>query len=809
MNRSPILRRVVVFMLIPFVTLCLCSYIYLLRSLPASDNFTLIGKGYSRVAVTRDSQGVAYLSSDDDNSIFYAMGYVQAQDRLWQLTLQQRIVQGRLSEMLGQPGLKSDTFIRTLGIYRAAQQAWLKLDRAAKDSLTAYAAGVNQAIRQQRTLPPEFLMLGVQPENWTPIDSLAWVKMFALDLGGNMLKEIQFDASQEALTPQQVRLLFPAYLSAASPPDADDPTSTQITAMKRSGIGQSFPWFGTGGAGVGSNAWVVSGRHTQSGYPLLSNDPHLRLQQPSPWFAVSQRGANLHAQGMSLVGTPLIIFGSNEHIAWGGTALTADVQDLYIETVNPDRPSLYKADGRWLPFTQRTEEIRVRSGIPDLLYPPLKNVRLNIKETRHGPVVSRLFPDMRQTLSLKWTALDPNDTSYMAFMSINYAQDWSSFQSAARLLVAPALNLLYADTQNHIGMLSAGAIPVRGRGQGELPLPGDDSRNDWQGYILFDELPIKKDPDSGFIVSANNEVSNPAYPHFISHDWAPPTRKERISELLREKIASSGDKLTRADMKVIQADTFDKNILAFRDAVVEKTSVQNARQASALKILAQWDGDMRSKSVAASLIISWSRYLRMNMVTDLLPKVWGENDKNAMLTNLATYIPLPSLVDIITRDDGRCQVFGHRPSWDSCQVVLSKSLGQALDELGRMRGNNMDNWQWGDLHYSYYAHSLFSQVRFLDRIFSSRISNGGSPDSVNVSDMNFDLSQGYSQQLGASFRMIIELSPAQPRVEYINSTGQSGNILSKHYRDMVKPFNTFYYFEINNDFNNNSLKKGN
>ncbi|OTA14503.1 Peptidase S45, penicillin amidase [Xenorhabdus vietnamensis] len=800
MKSRPLLLRIVVCLLLPAIAVCLFGYIYFLRSLPVAENFTLTGQGYNDVEVKRDRNGAVYLSSNDDNSIYFAMGYVQAQDRLWQLTLQQRIVQGRLSEMLGEKGMKSDIFIRTLGIYRAAQQAWTQLDRPAQDSLVAYAAGVNQAIKQQRTLPPEFILLGVKPEDWTPIDSLAWVKMFALDLGGNMFKEIQYDVAAESLNHEQIKLLFPTYISALPDRAADLSPSGSIVMRDVNSIREQLSYFGTGGTGVGSNAWVVSGTHTQTGYPILANDPHLGLQQPSPWYVVSQNGARLHAQGMSLTGLPLVIFGSNEHIAWGGTALTADVEDLYAETVKPDDPSRYKADNQWLPFSQRTETIRVRSGIPDMLYPPLKNVTLNVKETRHGPVVSTLFPTIRQTLSLRWTALDPDDTSYMAFMRINYAHDWPSFQSAVRLLAAPALNLLYADTKNNIGMISAGAIPVRGYGSGELPLPGENLRNDWKGYIPFDELPVSWNPASGFIVSANNEVSNQAYPHFISHDWASPARAQRITWLLGDRMAVSRNRITHEDMIAIQRDTHDVNIAAFRHAAVNKIHPAGRRQQMAIDRLATWDGDMSRESVAATLIISWSRHMRINMVVDSLPKSWGEDEKNTLMSELGTYIPLSSLVKILEDDTNDCQTFGRQTSWHNCQDVLVKSLDQALDELSRMRGDNMDSWKWGNLHSSYYEHRLFSGIRFLDNIFSTRIANGGSPDAINVADMHFDLSKGYDQKLGASFRMIIDVQSGKIRTRYINSTGQSGNIMSEHYRDMVKPFNTFIFSEITNDF---------
>lgn len=806
MKSRPLLLRFVVCLLLPAISVFVFGYIYFLRSLPVAENFTLSGQGYNDVDVKRDRHGAVYLSSDDDNSIYFGMGYVQAQDRLWQLTLQQRIVQGRLSEILGEKGMKSDIFIRTLGIYRAAQQAWTRLDRPAQDSLVAYAAGVNQAIKQQRTLPPEFILLGVKPEEWTPVDSLAWVKMFALDLGGNMFKEIQHDVATESLNNEQVRLLFPTYTSV--PPDrtADLRPAASLAMQDVKFISKQGAYFGTGGTGVGSNAWVVSGTHTRTGYPMLANDPHLGLQQPSPWYVVSQNGARLHTQGMSLTGLPLVIFGSNQHIAWGGTALTADVQDLYAETVNPDDPSRYKVDNQWLSFSQRKETIRVRSGIPDMLYPPLQDVTLNIKETRHGPVVSALFPTIRQTLSLRWTALDADDTSYMAFMRINYAHDWPSFQSAVRLLAAPALNLLYADTENNIGMISAGAIPLRGQGNGELPLPGENSRNDWRGYIPFNELPVSRNPASGFIVSANNEVSNHTYPHFISHDWAPSARAQRITRLLDDKIAASENRITHEDMIAIQRDTYDANIAAFRHAAINKIQPTGRRQQMAIDRLAAWDGDMNRESVAATLIVSWSRHMRINMVVDSLPKSWGEDEKNALMSELGTYTPLSSLVKILNDDTHACRTFGPPTSWHNCQDVLVKSLDQALDELSRMRGDNMNNWQWGNLHSSYYQHRLFSGVRFLDNIFSTRIANGGSPDAINVADMHFDLSKGYDQTLGASFRMIVDVKSEKISTRYINSTGQSGNIMSEHYRDSVQPFNEFIFNEIKKDSHARSEK---
>ena len=762
------------------------------RSLPPEGKVTLATGARAPVTLTRDEHGAVHITASNDDDAFYAVGYAQAQDRLWQLEVQRRMASGRLSEVFGKESIDADVWFRTLGLYESARSAWPRLSRPAQASLTAYTRGVNAAIAQSTTLPLEFGLFGIKPQPWTEVDSLAWAKVFALNLSGNFRREIDRYLAERVLSPQELAVFFPSY-----------PTDAPITASSAPDSRALEAWADTqdrlhehlrfAQPGTGSNAWVVSGRWTTNGNAMLANDPHLGLQVPSLWYAVTVDAPTLKVAGMSLVGLPVVGFGHNDAIAWGSTNLMADTQDLFVERADASGTH-YLADGQWRAFEVREEVIHVRADFPERLRRPYAPVTLKVRRTRHGPIVSDGFRVFDAPVALRWTGLDADDTSYEAFFRLGYARDWNEFKQAMAHLVAPAMNLLYADRAGNIGYLGAGRLPIRQQGEGTVPVPGWDGLHEWSGQVPPAHWPQAYNPPSGYLVSANNRVGGPDYPYFISHNWASPARARRIEQLLRQRI-DAGHKLTPDDMKRIQGDTLDLDAAALMDVL--RTRLPRTGHASqAAMYLASWHGDMAADSQAAGIFNSWMRHFRKRLFGDRLRGSWENPEANRFLDNLGDNVTLAELALLLEHDDNPwCRRGTAAP--DACAVLLAASQTDALDELHKLQGDwNMRSWRWGDLQQAQYTHMPLSRIKPLSRLFERRVGNGGSSNSINVATSRFIEGEGYVQTFGAGFRQVIELGPAGIGHEYMNSTGQSGNLLSPHYDDMVESFRNLEYVRL-------------
>lgn len=789
-RRHPLAIRLVLFFLLPLLLIGGWLWVHLLRSLPETGTTRLTQGVSAPVTLIRDAHGTVLIKAANDRDAYYAIGYAQAQDRLWQLQLQRWMVRGRLSEVFGKNSIDSDVWFRTLGLHESARNAWPALSPPAQASLTAYTAGVNAAIAQTRTLPLEFQLFGVQPEAWTPVDSLAWTKMFALNLGGNFRREIDHYLARSALTPTQAAFFFPGYpLNAADAP----PVGAAMPALAgladwqdRLQRDSQFAHFDTG-----SNAWAVQGRLTSSGGALLSNDPHLGLQIPSSWYAIAVDSPTLKTSGMSLVGLPVVVFGRNERIAWGGTNMMADTQDLYLERADAEGKQ-YESDGTWKPFETRSESIRVRADFPERLHRPYVPIALKVRRSEHGPIVSDYFGLFDAPVALRWTGLDTADTSYEAFFRLGYAQDWNQFKQALGHHVAPAMNMLYADRAGNIGQLGAGRIPIRKKGSGTLPVPGWDTGYGWSGYIPPAQWPETYNPPSGYLVNANNRIVGEEYPYFISHDWASPARARRIEQLLREHI-DSGHKLSADDMKRIQADTLDLDAARLM-GVLRKRLPDGRHAAQAAQYLSRWDGDMRADSQAAAIFHSWMRHLRQRLFQERLRGTWEAPQAGRFLDQLGAGVGTAQLTNLLEGDGGGWCDQTRDTAKDSCSQLLAASQADALEELYKLRGDwSMRSWQWGKIQRTLYAHAPLSSMKPLNKVFERRIGNGGSADTVNVAVSRFVEGEGYLQDFGPGFRQVIELGPAGIAHSYMSSTGQSGNVLSPYYDDMIKPFRNVGY----------------
>lgn len=790
----PLLFRLISWVLLPVLALAGGAAWYFYSS-QAQVEGVLRAKGLrAPVAMTRDAHGVVHIKASSERDVYFAMGYAHAQDRLWQLEFQRRIAQGRLSELFGRKTVRQDIWLRTLGLYRSAETAWPALSEEARASLTAYSDGINALLDSGAPLPPEFTLLGTRPDKWRPIDSLAWIKVFALNLGGNLNQEIERYLAAQTLDPGQMQALFGGYPDGApttvpDPFDGADKTRAGKALAGLLDLQQRMEKdIRIGGRFVGSNAWVTAGRLSEGGKPILANDPHLALQMPSLWYAVSQNGGRLQSSGMSLVGLPLVIFGRNQHIAWGGTSMMADVQDLFVEQADVGDPGRYRSAGGWKRFATRVETVTVKADFPVALHEPLAPLKIQVRESEHGPIVSDMVDVFDQPVALRWTALDAGDTTYESFFRLNHATDWTSFKSALALHVAPALNMLYADQSNNIGYLGVGRIPLRSRGNGSLPAAAE--AQGWTGYIPADAMPQSFNPERGYIVSANNKVVGPDYPYFISNDWAPPARAERIEQMLAGEIAA-GRPLSLAYMQKMQSDLQNLEALQLLPLLTGHEPA-SARQRAALRYLAAWDGGMGLDSQAASIYMAWTRHLRSELFGAHLSGYWNQEGKEGYLNSVVANTTAEALHTALTSGRGHwCAQAGAAPS---CAGALSASLDKALDELIRLKGADMDDWRWGALHTTWFKHTPFSEVKLLEMAFTRKLASGGAPSTINVANASFEESKGYVQGFGATFRQIIQ--PGGGRHLYINSTGQSGHPLSAHYDDMIEPFAQGRYLNL-------------
>jgi penicillin G amidase len=788
----PILKRLMLFVFLPIALLLIGLYVYGRLGLPPREQ-TLQVPGGEAVKIVRDEHGVPHLYANRDEDIYFAMGYVQAQDRLWQLELERRLASGRLSEIFGKDLLSQDSWMRTLGLRQSAESAYSALSEPARRSLTAYARGVNAWLSEKHPLPFEFALFNVHPKPWTEIDSLAWSKVFALNLASNLDQEIGKAVASRYLSPEQVQFFFPGKLD-TSKEKILSPTLA-LASLGRFSHNLHLNWQ-IGGREVGSNAWLVSGRYTADGGALLANDPHLGLQLPSVWYPVVQHGARLRAQGMSLVGLPIVIFGQNGHIAWGGTSMMADVQDLAIERFDPKDPNRYLGDGKWVSVEQDEEQIEVAPDFPAFLHQALKPVQIEVRHTRNGPIISDLHGKaIGQPVALRWTALQTGDRSYEGMYAVTYAEDWTSFRESFRHYVAPALNMLYADRNGNIGYLGVGQIPIRRQGDGSIPVPGWDSTFAWQGYIPFDDMPVQYNPPEGYIVSANNRPVGDNYPYFISSDWAPPARAERIKQMLQEAVAS-GHPVTLQDMRAIQTDVVS---LSARHLLPQLTALvpSDADERLALGLLGKWSGNMAASSAQAAIFNVWMRHLAVKLFGDALTDDWTRQQQQQYLRSLLAGATIDQIDRALTDEHALwCRPQAPETDERSCQRLLRTSLDEALSELHKRLGANETAWRWGAIHHTLYAHQPFSKSRGLSSLFERRVESGGGPDCIDVSGFSVRGTDGYVGNLGPSTRQLIELGPQGGRHEYMNSTGQSGNWMSPHYADMVLPFTRGQYYSL-------------
>jgi penicillin G amidase len=784
-NKFPLMSRFLLIVIIPLSILFSVVYIHLKNSLsPSSGQLNLEGLA-APVRITHDAYGTPSIDAQSDRDAYFAIGFKHASDRLWQLELQRRLAQGRLSEVLGEGALREDIWMRTLGLQHAATESIPYLSAEAMAALRAYSDGINAWVKQAASLPIEFQLLGVGFEPWTPYDSLSWQKVFSLTLSGNMYDEMRRNLLQGRLSPAQLKYFYPY-----------DPAPTTVAAapLKNNIIAQSKALlaFGIGHPFTGSNAWVVAGKYTQSGHPLLANDPHVGLQLPALWYPAALKGDKLKVSGMTLVGLPMVIFGQNSHIAWGGTSLESDQEDLFIETVSPQQPNHYLEAGAWKKFETRREVINIAPAFPAALQDALHPIEIQVRKTLRGPIISDASPGADEVISLRWAALDSEDHTLEAFFKVQYAKNWGDFRQALALLKSPGLSFVYADKENNIGLQVAGMFPLRGEGVGVLPVVASAQAN-WRGYADFSLLPSLFNPERGYIVSANERIAHSA-DIVISHEWAPMARHQRISQLLQQSIDAK-QLLTAQQMGVIQGDRKDLTALELLPFFIQ-TQVETPQAQAAIAALSRWDGEFRHDSIGATLFATWSYYLAQDIFGEVLAYSWMRPETGVLLAATLEQMDWSQLAKVMsTSTHGWCHANQARP----CALELTRSLNSALKQLEKISQTaEVTQWTWERFSTTEFVHQPFGRMKGVGQLFTRKVKAVASPNSVNASNMLFDGFNGFTQNFGASFRQVFELDEHNSHW-YSLSTGVSGNIMSPHFDDMIDVFsaNTLIPFMVN------------
>jgi len=734
---------------------------------------------HDQVVIRRDERGIPYIEAKNDDDLYFAQGYATASDRLFEMDLFRRTARGELAEVLGagpnNVALDQDKLHRTYGFGSEVEAEWALASPQSRKVMEAYANGVNAYIDSltDKSLPPEFKILQYKPKPWKPIDSLVVVKIFFEALSDTWRLDLMREAL--AVLPSEKRA---ALLPEVSPIDVlvygkDSRTATKnTTARHRANVSDEvlnesarIQAIATGAlARIGfhaeglaaSNNWVVSGKRTTTGKPLLSNDPHLRATAPSIWHMVHLSAPGVRVAGVTAPGLPGVVIGHNDRVAWGFTNVGPDVQDVYLEKFDPANPNRYMTPAGWQDATVRHEDIKVRKGIGSSEF---DNVAVDVTVTRHGPIV---LANDNKRYALRWTGLDPKlnrpDVTYL----MNRARNWKEFTEALESFTAPTQNIVYADVDGHIGYHAAGVVPMRKSGDGSVPYDGSTDAGEWTSYIPVSKLPQLYDPPSGIIVTANQRIVGTDYAYFLTHSWAQPYRARRIYDLLSEKPKLSAD-----DFRRVLGDVYSIAGVLFVQHAVKTLrptlSPSDQKLSAALSAMEAWDGRVNAESTVAPLVSQMRLAFRSKVLTAAL----GETlVRNYQWSNFDT-----TLDQIIQNQPAEWLPKGmtnyaelYRTVYDEAVAALTKSLGE-----------DQSKWTWGDVAKARFPHPLGGAPLIGSQFTIPPFPQNGTGGLL-----------GATVNVGASVSMRLIADPSNwDQTQHGIALGESGIPSSPHWKDQL------------------------
>ncbi len=766
--------------------------VWLRGSLPQLEGQLALPGLAAPAEVLRDADGIVTIRAGGELDAAQALGYAHAQDRLWQMDFMRRAGAGRLSEVAGPATLGVDRLMRGLGLYRLAEANLEHIGPETRALLEAYAAGVNAFLAAPGgPWPPEFQMLGYEPEPWRPADSLVWGRLMAFQLSNNWPDEVRRLQLAGRLSPAQIAFLWPAYppdapvtLALSTGPKRESRAPLTLHANGRSQApvdpGEALPWSWV--PKDASNIWVLAGARTATGLPILANDPHLPLEAPGQWYLARIETPELTLAGATAPGVPFLVAGHNGHIAWGFTTTHADTQDLFIERQSRDQPGHYDTPDGPRPFQVREEVIAVRDRPSETL---------TVRKTRHGPILSDFRPELAkvlpegQVLALAWPALRADDRGAEALYRLNRARGWSDFLAAMTLFHSPVQNIAYADTGGGIGFLTGGRIPLRKAGDGRAPVPGWSGDYDWTGFIPFAELPMTKDPPAGVLVNANNRVVDGAYPHLIAADWPDPHRARRIEDLL-----AAPDKAAVEDSLALQQDAVSlaaRRLLPLLLAAVSEPADAPHKSWPALHAgLAAWDHTMDRERREPLVFQAWLAALNEAVLAD----------------ELAGFFPAYHRA----KADLLVEVLSSQPEWcddietdaaETCEQQVRAALATALSELEERFGTDMEHWRWGAAHVARFPHPVLRHIPVIGGWLEFAVEADGGFYTVNRGGprLGGPPDGRYENRHGPGFRAVYDLADLD-NSRFMIATGQSGNPLSAHYGSLAARWRDGAYLKL-------------
>jgi penicillin amidase len=744
-------RRILAMLLVLVVAIIGGALLVARSSIQELDGTITVRDSSGEIEILRDSNGIPHIFAGDESGAYFGLGFVHAQDRLWQMELARRAGAGRLSEVFGERALRHDRYFRTLGFTNVARKNLAHLEADNLSLTEAYAAGVNQAMATwDGAWPIEMKLFGVVPEPWQPTDSILAGKMMAVQLAWNAREEALRWKLRATLTEQQIDTLFPINPGDGPRPDQRAALDPGLADLALAVLPKTPP------AHVGSNNWVVAGAHSASGLPLLANDPHLGLSAPAPWYLAHLSAPGFDVAGATIPGIPAVIIGRNQATAWGVTNTGPDVQDLFIVTADDV-------------IENRLEVIRVKDG---------DTVEQVVRTTGHGPIVTDAglpmsdmpVPDGK-ALALAWTALADDDVTIEAGFALAKATNAADVIDGLRSFHGPQMNFIVGDTEDSIAFVAAGRVPLRRDHDGWVPSDSATGKGDWIGHIPFDDLPTIRDPTSGQLFTANNRVTPDGYPYMIARSWPISYRARRIATMLAAR-----DKHGIADFQAMQTDILSLMAVEFLPRLLavappdDKTKLLH-------DIVANWDGTMATDQAAPLIFQAWYRALARRVFEDELGESFNEyfgRRPAAMRQILST--------DTVWCDDTRTD------ERETCEDLIASALADADTWLSERHGDDPATWRWGDAHHAVSRNPVLSSLPVIGPWFTIEREHGGGPYSVMQGNTRIgNTAAPFSETHGASLRTIFDLSNPDATIAIVH-TGQSGHPLSPHYDDLATPW---------------------